>query len=125
MFNLTGFLKGIGIVLALFIFISFLLGLFNINQIALSLSILYVLCYVLNGVLAPIWNPETPYFASYLASISLTVINLLFAVFVFDVMVFADPAEINIGLVRNSAISLIVSFAVIQILKRKKVLQND
>ena len=48
-----------------FISASFLLGFFNIGHLALSLSVLYILCYILNGVLAPIWNPETPYIASY------------------------------------------------------------
>jgi hypothetical protein len=125
MFSFRGLLKTLGVVMIFFISASFLLGFFSINHVALSLSILYILCYVLNGVLCPIWNPETPYFASYIASVTLTLLNLLFAVFVLDIMVLAEPIDVNKGMVRNSIMSLIVTFVVVKMMNRKQRIQHD
>lgn len=120
MFNFYGFLKSLGIVMFIFITFSFLFGLTGINNIPITLTILYTISYVLNGFLAPIWNPDTPYTASYLSSITLTLLNLLFAYFILDILVFTEPASINSGMVRNSLVSLIATFIAIKILNKKQ-----
>ncbi|KAA9015978.1 hypothetical protein [Niallia endozanthoxylica] len=120
MFQFMGLLKTMGVVIFTFIATSFLLGFFNINNVAFTVTVLYVVCYILTGVLSPIWNPETPYIASYLASLTLTVLNLLFAVTVLDIMVFADPMDINRGLARNTLVSLFVTFVWVKIVKWKQ-----
>ncbi|MFE8703875.1 hypothetical protein ACFYKX_25210 [Cytobacillus sp. FJAT-54145] len=120
MFSFSGFVKSLGIVLLVLITISFTVGLLNINHIGVLLTIMYSFTYVLNGVLAPLLNQRTPYFASYLSSITLTVLNLIVAIYLLDVMVLADPAEINRGLFMNSTISLLATFIVVMILKRKQ-----
>ncbi|MFD2442560.1 hypothetical protein ACFSO7_00920 [Bacillus sp. CGMCC 1.16607] len=120
MFSLSGFIKTLGVVLVFYLSISFIFGLFQIQNMAITLVILYVLCYVLNGILAPIWNPKTPYIASYLSSITLTLINMLFAYYVLDVLVFADPEVINNGFVRNSFVSLMMTFFAVKIYSRKQ-----
>lgn len=122
MFNLFGFFKSLGIVLLVFIGVSFFIGIFKINHVALSLILMYGSSYVLIGVLAPLSNRKTPYFASYLSSITLTVLNFLFAMFMMDILVFADPVEINRGLVWNSLISLVTTSIVLQIVKRREAL---
>jgi hypothetical protein len=121
LFSFSGFLKTIGVVLMVFIAISFLTGLVGFNQIGALLSVMYMFCYILAGVLAPIWNKKTPYFASFLLSVTLTVINLLVAMYLLDVMVLADPGEINSSLVYNTSLSLATTFVAIKIIGRSKV----
>lgn len=121
MFSFSGFLKTLGIVLMVFIAISFLTGLVGLNQIGALLSLMYICCYILSGVLAPIWNKKTPYFASFLLSVTLTVINLLVAIYLLDVMVLADPGEINSSLVFNTSLSLATTFVAIKIIGKSKV----
>lgn len=120
MFNFSGFIKALGVGIFAFIAISFFMGLTGMDRIPLSLTVLYTICYVLIGVLAPMWNPETPYTASYLASITLTVLNLLFAYFILDILVFAEPASINSGLVRNSLVTLAATYVFLKISERKQ-----
>ncbi|MBP3039330.1 hypothetical protein J9303_07500 [Bacillaceae bacterium Marseille-Q3522] len=122
MFKASGFFKTVGIVIIVLVFFSFIAGFFMNSNPILFLIMMYVCTYVLSGVLAPIWNQETPYFASFLTSITLTVINLFFSVYLLNVMVLADPVQVNSSLVRNSLVSLFVTFIVVQILKRKQVL---
>ncbi|WP_394238871.1 hypothetical protein [Niallia oryzisoli] len=125
MFQFMGLLKTLGVVIFTFIAASFLLGFFNINNIAITVTLLYIFCYILTGFLAPIWNPKTPYIASYIASLTLTVLNLLFAVLVLDIMVFADPMDINRGLARNTLLSLFVTFLWVKIVKWKQGKEHD
>lgn len=120
MFNFSGFVKSLGVVIIIYITASFILGLLQVNNVAVILTVLYILCYMLNGVVAPIWNEETPYFASFISSVTLTFMNMLYAVFVLDIMVFIDPETVNMGLVRNSMISLFMTFLFIKIMARKK-----
>lgn len=120
MFNFSGFIKSLGIGLFVFIAVSFFMGIIGVDNIPFMFTVLYTLCYVLIGILAPLWNPETPYTASYLASITLAVLNFLFAYFILDILVFAEPTSINAGLVRNSLVSLIVTFVVVKVIKRKQ-----
>ncbi len=125
MFQFMGLLKTMGVVIFTFIATSFSLGFFNINNVAFTVTVLYAVCYILTGVLSPIWNPETPYIASYLASLTLTVLNLLFAMAVLDIMVFADPMDINRGLARNTLVSLFVTFVWVKIVKWKQEKEHD
>lgn len=125
MFQFMGLLKTMGVVIFTFITASFLLGFFNISNVAFTVTVLYVVCYILTGVLSPMWNPDTPYIASYLASLTLTVLNLLFAVLVLDIMVFAEPRDINQGLARNTLVSLLVTFVWVKIMKWKQGKQHD
>lgn len=120
MFNFAGFIKALGVGIFAFIAISFIMGLTGMERIPFSLTVLYTICYVLIGVLAPMWNPETPYTASYLASITLTVLNLLFAYFILDILVFAEPASINSGLARNSLVTLAATYVFLKISERKQ-----
>lgn len=120
MFNFTGFIKSLGLGILVLIAVSFLIGLTGIENIPFIFTVLYTLCYVLIGVFAPLWNPDVPYTASYLASITLTILNFLFAFFILDILVFAEPSSINAGLVRNSLVSILVTYAVIKISKRKQ-----
>ncbi|WP_458415053.1 hypothetical protein ACNQFZ_09745 [Schinkia sp. CFF1] len=124
MFSLSGLVKTLGTVMSVFIAASCLLGFIQINNTAIILTILYTLCYILNGILAPIWNKETPYFASFISSVTLTFMNMLFAVFVLDIMVFADSGTVNNGLARNSIISLLMTFLAIKIRARKQRMQK-
>lgn len=120
MFSFSGLLKTLGIVLLVFISISFIAGFINVSSIGVLLTLMYSLCYLLTGILAPIWNNETPYFASYIASLTLTVINFIVAIYLLDVMVLADPMEINSSIVLNTSISLIGSLIVVSIIKRRQ-----
>ncbi|MGI8386738.1 hypothetical protein [Robertmurraya sp. P23] len=121
MFSFSGFLKTLGIVLLVFITTSFFSGFVMLNQIGTLLSLMYMSCYILAGILAPVWNKKTPYFTSFLLSVTLTVMNLLVAMYLLDVMVLADPAEINSSLVYNTSISLLATFVAIKIIGKSKV----
>lgn len=120
MFSFSGLLKTLGIVLLVFISISFMVGFINVSSIGVLLTLMYSLCYLLTGILAPIWNNKTPYFASYIASLTLTVINFLVGIFLLDVMVLADPMEINSSIVFNTSISLVGTFIVVNIIKKRQ-----
>lgn len=120
MFSFSGFLKTLGIILLVFIGISFVLGFVGLNHIGVLLAMMYLFCYLLAGVLAPIWNSKTPYFASFILSVTLTVLNILAAIYLLDVQVLADPAEINSSLVYNTALSLLATFVVVKIMERKR-----
>ncbi|QPC48278.1 hypothetical protein [Mangrovibacillus cuniculi] len=120
MFHFSSFIKTLGVVLLAYTGISFLLGFLSITNTALVLTVFYTACYIVGGILAPIWNKETPYSASYFVSISLTVLNFLVANFVLNIAVFSEPQDIHQALVRNSTISMLVTAIVIFIIKRQE-----
>ncbi|MEW9109775.1 hypothetical protein ACQCT6_12235 [Cytobacillus gottheilii] len=119
MFSFSGFLKTLGIVLLVFIALSFVLGFVGLNHMGALLAIMYFFCYLLAGVLAPMWNKKTPYFSSFMLSVTLTVLNLVAAIYLLDVMVLADPAEINSSLVYNTALSLLATFVTVKIMEKR------
>ena len=52
-------------------------------------------------------------------------LNLVFAVFVLDVMVFADPVAVNRGLVQKLDYVSLITFVVVKIMDRKQGIQHD
>ncbi|WP_218970444.1 hypothetical protein [Cytobacillus gottheilii] len=107
-------------ILLAFIMISFVIGFVGVNHIGLMLSLMYMFSYLLAGVLAPIWNVNTPYFASFMLSVTLTVLNLLAASYLLNIMVLADPAEINSSFMYNTSLSLLATFAVVKIMEKRR-----
>ncbi len=118
LFNTMKFFQTIGASILLTIAISFLLGFIPIESYGLFLFIQTVLTYGSLGILAAIWNGETPYTAAYLGAIVIVFISFLVSHFVFNILVFADPE----GVARSLSYAVIVSllFAVATVFIRKK-----
>ncbi|KQL51016.1 hypothetical protein AN964_18480 [Heyndrickxia shackletonii] len=125
MFSLKGLLSTLGIALICTVVVSFLIGLLNIKYEFLGVSIIFLISYVVTGITAPLWNPKTPYFSSYLSSLFLTILNFFAALYVLDVNVLFNPDGVNNSLVLSSMTSLITTFIVVQIMKRKQVNKYD
>lgn len=119
MFSLKGLLRTIGVSLLSTIFVSFILGFLNINNVVLSIGLIFIVSYITVGITAPIWNPLTPYFASYIGSLILTILNFIVAIYTLDTFVFFNPEGINNSIVISSMTSLLTTFIFIQIMKKK------
>ncbi|MEN0663933.1 hypothetical protein [Caldifermentibacillus hisashii] len=125
MFSLKGLFSTVGISLISTLVVSFLIGLLQINYEFLVVSIIFLVTYVVTGITAPIWNPKTPYFSSYLASIILTLFNFFAANYVLRVNVLFNPDGVNNSLVISTTTSLITTFIFLQITKRIQVTNDD
>ena len=95
MFETKKFLQALGLSLLIAIFVSIILGIIQFEYYALFLLIQMFAFYGTMGFFAVIFNPKTPFIASYLGALIIAVLNLLFSNFVFDIMVFINPASIN------------------------------
>jgi hypothetical protein len=120
MFNLSGFFKVIGISFLTTIIISFIIGFINLQYMVLALSLIFFASYIVTGIFAPVFSPKTPYFTSFLASVTMTLFNFLCSMFIMNVLVFADPVGVNRSLVISSTASLVTTFIALQIMKRRQ-----
>lgn len=125
MFSLKGLFSTVGISLISTLVVSFLIGLLQINYEFLVVSIIFLVTYVVTGITALIWNPKTPYFSSYLASIILTLFNFFAANYVLGVNVLFNPDGVNNSLVISTTTSLITTFIFLQITKQNQVTNDD
>ncbi|SEU05254.1 hypothetical protein SAMN05421676_11637 [Salinibacillus kushneri] len=118
MFQFTGLIRAMGVSILLTIFFSFLLGLINLLNVEWTIIVTFLITYISIGILAPMWNRDTPYFAVFLGSLSLTVINFLFSMVVLHIPVFTAPLEVNSSITTSIVTSLVTAYLLITILKR-------
>ncbi|MGM0831159.1 MAG: hypothetical protein ACQEU4_23455 [Bacillota bacterium] len=101
------------------ILFSFIIGLINIGTVTLFIFVQFLLSNILIGILAPIKNSSTPFTATFLGSVTLTVLNYIVAYYVFNIYVLADPVQINNNLLLSTSISLAVALVYIKFFMRK------
>ncbi|GAA0497262.1 hypothetical protein GCM10008986_25290 [Salinibacillus aidingensis] len=125
MFQFTGLIRAMGASIFLTIVISFLLGLMNVLNVQGTIIAAFLITYVSIGILAPLWNRETPYFATFMGSLTLTVLNFIFSIVVLHIPVFTSPLEVNDQITASIVTSFITAFLMITILKRMERWNHD
>lgn len=95
MFELKKFLQAVGLSLLISLIISIFLGLIQFENYALFLMIQMLSFYGTMGFFAVLFNPKTPFTASYLGAVIIALLNILFSNFVFGIWMFVNPASIN------------------------------
>ncbi|WP_252502255.1 hypothetical protein [Sporosarcina sp. Marseille-Q4943] len=103
MFETKKFLQAIGLSLLISVVLSFILGLIQFEHQSVFLLIQMLSFYGTMGFFAVVFNPKTPFTASYIGALIIAMLNILFANYVFGVWMFVNPSSIN----------KILSFAVI------------
>ena len=98
MFDLKKFLQTVGLSLLISILISVAFGFFEFDNYAVYLTIQMLSFYGTVGFFAVVFNPRTPFTASYLGALIIAVLNILFANYVFGIWMFVNPAGINSSL---------------------------
>lgn len=120
MFSLKGLLQDLGISLVFTIGFPFIFGLFNIGNVESHIIFNFLLSYISVGVLAPFWNRKTQYFAAFIGSVTLTVMNFTFSIFVLNIPVFTDPIDVNNNLTLSTVTSLLTAYVFLKIQERKQ-----
>ncbi|MGM8214851.1 hypothetical protein ACLIA0_04665 [Bacillaceae bacterium W0354] len=120
MFNTKKFIEAVGISLLITIVFSFLIGFFEFQSVEGLIIINFLVSYVGIGILAPLLNRKTPYTAAFLGAIVVTLINLLFSVYVHKLPVFEFPELINNNLASSVLVTMITALVVVSILKRSE-----
>lgn len=121
MFNLKGLLQALGLSLLVTMFFSFLFGFFGVVRIEVVIITIFFISYISIGVFAPIWNRKTPYFAAFIGSITLTVVQLSFSSFFLRLPTFIDPIGVNQSLTFNAVLSLLAAWVMITVLNKRDV----
>ncbi|RLQ91158.1 hypothetical protein [Falsibacillus albus] len=119
MFNLKGLLQAMGVSLLLTIIISLVIGMVNSLSITIAVVLMFIASYVSLGVLSPKWNRATPYFASFIGAITLSLINFWFASRFMGVEILTNPEAVNKSLVFSTLTSLITTYIVLQIQRKR------
>lgn len=109
MFNFKGFLSAVGIILFITIFVSFVLGFFRNIPPNFTVGTIFIVTYISLGIAAPYWNPNTPYFATFICSVTLTVLNIFFAIFFMDIFLLTSPISVNNSILYSTLVSLSVA----------------
>ncbi|MFC4388026.1 hypothetical protein ACFOZ1_09425 [Gracilibacillus marinus] len=125
MFQFRGFIQAIGVSLLLTLVYGFIIGMFNLLPVEWVVITTFLLSYGAIGVFAPLWNKKTPYFATFLAAIVFTVINILFSVIVLRIPVLFNPIAVNENLISSSVMALVTACIFMQINKRIERTNND
>ncbi|MRG87383.1 hypothetical protein [Salinibacillus xinjiangensis] len=120
MFQLMGFIQAIGVSVLITICFSFMVGFLSLASVEWSVLISFLVSYISIGIFAPLWNRKTPYFATFLGSITIVVINFIFSTIILRIPVLVDPLQVNQNLTASVAVSLSTALLVIPILKRNE-----
>ncbi|MGG3854668.1 hypothetical protein ABET36_09665 [Caldifermentibacillus hisashii] len=123
MFHFLGLLKAMSIPFIYMIVFGFISGFLPNMDLDLMIVLLFFPTYILIGILAPIYNKKTPYFASFIGSLSLSVLNFFFGHFFFELETLADPDRVNRSLVLSTSVSIITT-SIFLFTKKRKVLKN-
>lgn len=121
MFETKKFLQILGISILITVITSIAMGLGRIENYLLFLIIQWLITYGSLGVLSAIWMSKTPYFSAYLGAVVISLLNILFSYFVFNIMVFVDPNGIYRSLSWAVILALTASFITKFLVSRTKV----
>jgi hypothetical protein len=105
----------IGIGLLLSIGFGFISGLIRLSEIGFYPFLLFMVTYIPTGILAALWNKETPYSAGYFAGLTISVINLFVTVFVLDINILVSSDSTFNSLILGSGVCLLAAFITVQI----------
>ncbi|MCG7344230.1 hypothetical protein MHZ92_08800 [Sporosarcina sp. ACRSL] len=95
MFETKKFLQAVGLSLLISVVVSTILGLVQFEHQMVFLIIQMLSFYGTMGFFAVVFNPKTPFIASYLGALIIAMLNILFANFVFGIWMFVNPTSIN------------------------------
>ncbi|MFB4169305.1 hypothetical protein [Virgibacillus sp. JSM 102003] len=118
MLSFRGFIQTIGVTLIITLVYGFIIGFFNLMSVEWVVFSTFIVSYGSVGVLAPLWNKQTPYFAAFLSANVLTVLNLLFSVTVLRMQVLVDPNTVNENLLSSTVFAMLIAFLFMQINNR-------
>ncbi|UOQ83626.1 hypothetical protein [Gracilibacillus salinarum] len=118
MFSFRGFIQTIGVSLLIIIAYTFIIGFFNVLSVEWVIFTTFIVSYGSVGILAPLWNKQTPYSAAFLSAIVMSVINIMFSMIVLQIPVLIEPNTINENLFSSTVFSLVTAFLFLQINKR-------
>lgn len=125
MFSFRGFIQTIGVSLIIVLVYSFIIGFFNLFPVEWVVFSTFIVSYGSVGVLAPLWNRQTPYFAAFLSAVVLTVLNLLFSVLVLRIPVLFEPNIVNENLLSSVVFAMIIAFFSMKINQRIERVNHD
>ena len=111
MFQTKKFLRMLGIVIISTFFLSMILGLLNVDAYYVFITLQLLITYGTIGVLSVLWLPNTPYISAYLGAITMSLLNILFSYYIFNVMIFADPTGINASMSWAVIVSMVFAFS--------------
>lgn len=110
MFRFIGLMQSMGISFLVLLLINFLMGMFHIGGFASIIIISFICTYILNGMLSAHYNPNAPYFSSYIGGITLTILNFWCAQLFFDWFVWDQTNLLYASIFINSAASLLATY---------------
>ncbi|AIE58781.1 hypothetical protein MGA3_16838 [Bacillus methanolicus MGA3] len=126
MFDFKGFLKTISIPLVYLIIAGLILGFLNVRSVQMIILLLFIPSYLFTGIFSPYWNSKTPYFSSYLSSLTLSFLNILSGQYLFGFDTLTNSEGVNRALVFSTSFSLMITylFLIIRKKNRKRETQN-
>ncbi|MFX3673027.1 MAG: hypothetical protein ACE3JQ_01085 [Paenisporosarcina sp.] len=119
MFNMKKFLQVIGVSIIINVIFSIVMGLSNMENYLLFVFVQMVVTYGSLGVFSVMWVPKTPYISAYLGAVIISLLNILFAYYVFNIMVFVDPEGINRSMSWAVILALITAFITNFVMNKK------
>lgn len=119
MFNTKEFLHVMGFSIIINVIFSIVMGLSNVENYLLFVIVQMIVTYGSLGVLSVIWVPKTPYISAYLGAVIISLLNILFAYYVFNIMVFLDPEGINRSLSWAVIVALSTAFITKYVVNQK------
>lgn len=111
MFQTKKFLQMLGIAIISTFFLSILMGLLNFDGYTIFITLQLLITYGTIGVLSVFWLPDTPYISAYLGAITMSLLNILFSYYIFNVLIFADPTGINSSMSWAVIVSMVFAFS--------------
>ncbi|WP_075618564.1 hypothetical protein [Paenisporosarcina indica] len=120
MFQTKKFLQMLGIAIISTFFLSILMGLLNFDGYHVFITLQLLITYGTIGVLSVFWLPDTPYISAYLGAITMSLLNILFSYYIFNVLIFADPTGINSSMSWAVIVSMVFAFSTKFIISKKE-----
>lgn len=119
MVNVNGILKTVSYPLIINMIVGFLFGLFDVGNIGLLFIFLFLISHLLIGLTAPMFNPATPYFSCYIATVTFNFINYLAGTYVFEFYILESPDSVNRNMVLSTIFALVITGVYLKMKVRK------
>jgi hypothetical protein len=109
MFEMKKFLQTVGISVFITIIFSVLIGFIQIPSYGWYIALQMLITYGSLGYFAARWNPKTPYTAAFLGATTISIMSLCISYFMFNILVFWDPAGIGRSISLAVLLTLLVT----------------
>jgi len=111
MFEMKKFLQTVGVSILITIIFSVLIGFIQIPSYGWYIALQMLITYGSLGYFAAKWNPKTPYTSAFLGATTISIMSLCISYFMFNILVFWDPA----GIGRSISLAVILTLLVTSI----------